>query len=285
MVDDGSTDLDTLGALTRAAAADPRVRLVRLEPPVGAAAAANAALGRARGEFVAFVPPGDHLEPLALLEVVDLLNRAPELDLLYTDEHEYDPATGRRVNPSLKPSWSPDLLRSTNYVGQLAVYRRAAASRSSAASGRSSPAHSTTTSSCARPRCTDRVGHVALAAVPHDEPGERPSPTPSMPAGGRSQPRSRTTRFPQLSRISTVAARTASATRSSTNRRSASRSRRSTGATSWPPPSRRSVSVRPTATSRSRSSTTRARTRRPSSTSTTTTVRCCATTRRSTTRG
>ena len=85
----------------------------------------NAALPRVRGEFVAFVPPGGHLEPLALLEVVDLLNRAPELDVLYTDEHEHDAATGRRINPRLKPSWSPDLLHSTNYVGQLAVFRRA----------------------------------------------------------------------------------------------------------------------------------------------------------------
>jgi GT2 family glycosyltransferase len=134
IADDGSTDLDTLAALTAAAGDDARVRLLHARSDAeddsdgasasNAASVVNTAVGRARGAFVGFVPPGGHLEPLALLEIVDLLNRVPELDVVYTDEHEYDPATGRRTNPSLKPSWSPDLLRSGNYLGQLTVFRR-----------------------------------------------------------------------------------------------------------------------------------------------------------------
>lgn len=123
VADDGSSSPSTLAELQELAVRVPRLRLVRSASPVGTADVANAAFERARGEYVAVVPPGDHLEPRALLEVVDLLNRAPELDVVYTDEHQHDVTTGRRINPSLKPSWSPDLLRSTNYVGRLAVFR------------------------------------------------------------------------------------------------------------------------------------------------------------------
>jgi GT2 family glycosyltransferase len=129
LVDDASTSLETLGAIARAASADARVRLLRRDESNGLAGASDAALGRARGDFVAFVPPGGVLEPLALLEVVDLINRCPELDVVYTDEHEYDASIRRCRHPALKPSWSPDLLRSTNYMGQLTVLRRSLVDR------------------------------------------------------------------------------------------------------------------------------------------------------------
>ena len=46
-------------------------------------------------------------------------------DVVYTDENSIDEA-GELSDPILKPSWSPELLLSTNYVGRLCVIRRRA---------------------------------------------------------------------------------------------------------------------------------------------------------------
>jgi GT2 family glycosyltransferase len=43
-------------------------------------------------------------------------------DLVYSDEDEID-VCGVRANPVFKPDWSPDLLHSVHYIGQLAVWR------------------------------------------------------------------------------------------------------------------------------------------------------------------
>ncbi len=194
IADDGSTDLETLAALTAAAGDDPRVRLVHVRGDGGAgdsvaagngtASAVNGAVERARGEFVGFVPPGVHLEPLALLEIVDLLNRVPELDVVYTDEHEYDPATKQRTNPSLKPSWSPDLLRSGNYLGQLTVFRRALVIDLGGVRADFAGAFEYDLALRAT-AASDRVGHVAWPLARSDVKRPMPSEAVGVEAGRR----------------------------------------------------------------------------------------------------
>jgi GT2 family glycosyltransferase len=73
---------------------------------------------------------GDTLAPFALFEIVKALNEHPNADFLYSDEDRLD-AAGQRVDPRYKPDWSPETLRSYNYVGRLAVYRRDLAGRHS----------------------------------------------------------------------------------------------------------------------------------------------------------
>jgi len=84
-------------------------------------------LGEAEGntanEFVLFLSPGDELAPEALHRIAAAVEAAPDADVLYSDEDELD-AAGRRVAPFFKPDWSPHLLMSMNYLGQLVVYRR-----------------------------------------------------------------------------------------------------------------------------------------------------------------
>jgi GT2 family glycosyltransferase len=102
---------------------DPRIRTVRVGAG-GVVAATNAALSMVRGELVAFVGAGDLLSPNALAEVVLRLAREPEADLVYSDEDRCD-GSGRRFEPFFKPDWSPDLMRSVNYLRHFAVVRRA----------------------------------------------------------------------------------------------------------------------------------------------------------------
>jgi glycosyltransferase involved in cell wall biosynthesis len=93
----------------------------RLQPDV--AAAANAALEAARGDYVAVLSVGDILPPHTLFEIALELARHPEADLIYTDEDAID-AAGARHTPRFKQGWDPDLLLGHDCVGGLAVWRR-----------------------------------------------------------------------------------------------------------------------------------------------------------------
>jgi O-antigen biosynthesis protein len=79
------------------------------------------AVMQARGEFVARLAPGDALSPDALFAVAEAVGRNPGLSLLYTDSDEED-ANGQVV-PVFRPQWSPELLRSRDYVGRAAFFR------------------------------------------------------------------------------------------------------------------------------------------------------------------
>lgn len=121
IVDDGSADpavADVLGEVVR----DDRVRIDRHESAQGIAAATNAALALARGEFVATLDHDDVLAPHAVGAAAARLARDPGIDVLYSDNDKL--ASGVRFAPSLKPDWSPELLRACMYTLHLGVYRR-----------------------------------------------------------------------------------------------------------------------------------------------------------------
>jgi GT2 family glycosyltransferase len=80
-------------------------------------------LASATGDFVAFINPGDELEPNALHEIGRALLQNPGLDVVYTDEDQLGEA-GRRCQPFFKPDWSPEYFLSTGYIGNLTVFRR-----------------------------------------------------------------------------------------------------------------------------------------------------------------
>ena len=122
IADDGSTREDTLALLRELDDGDPRIH-VTYEAHRGIAAATNAALGLAGGEFVAFLDHDDELKPNALAEVAKLLNVRRDLDFIYSDEDKKG-MDGRLTAPFFKPDWSPDLLTSVNYVTHLSIYRR-----------------------------------------------------------------------------------------------------------------------------------------------------------------
>ncbi|MGH9180060.1 MAG: glycosyltransferase family 2 protein, partial [Acidimicrobiales bacterium] len=121
--DDGSTSPATLDVLEQHLGQDSRIRLVRLPGNQGIAAASNAALSLATGEFVGFLDHDDELKAHALGEVAVLLDDQPRLDIVYSDEDKRDP-DGQLVDPFFKSDWSPDHLMSRNYVCHFLVVRR-----------------------------------------------------------------------------------------------------------------------------------------------------------------
>lgn len=74
-------------------------------------------------EYVGFVDGEGELAPFTCFEIVRKLNEQPDADFLYADKDTVGP-TGRRRDPDFKPDWSPDLLRSHNYIGHFFLLRR-----------------------------------------------------------------------------------------------------------------------------------------------------------------
>jgi GT2 family glycosyltransferase len=78
-----------------------------------------------RGDYIAFLSADDMVTFQALVSLAEAIiaNRRP--DLVYSDEVSIDPA-GKLIRPIFKPDWSPDLLLTQYYLGNLTVFRRAA---------------------------------------------------------------------------------------------------------------------------------------------------------------
>jgi len=123
LADGASSEPHVRPTLEAAAAADPRIKPVFLTENGGIVGNSNAGLAHCRGEYVALLDHDDTLAPFALFAVVEAINHTPDADLIYSDEDKLDPH-GVRVEPHFKPDWSPELLRSRNYICHLTVLRR-----------------------------------------------------------------------------------------------------------------------------------------------------------------
>ncbi|MCB0190806.1 MAG: glycosyltransferase [Anaerolineae bacterium] len=102
---------------------DARIKIIYRPTNGHISAASNSALTLATGEFVALLDHDDEITVTALAEVIKLLNKHPQADLIYSDEDRLE-ADGSRSEPFFKPGWSPHLLQSTNYIAHFAVLRR-----------------------------------------------------------------------------------------------------------------------------------------------------------------
>jgi GT2 family glycosyltransferase len=118
---DGSDRAETVAVLD-SLREDPRITIVDLPHRGGIAAATNAALSAAGGDFAAFMDHDDELKPHALAQVARWLAADPGLDIVYTDEDKIGP-DGQLRDAHLKPDWSPDLLLAQNYISHLTVAR------------------------------------------------------------------------------------------------------------------------------------------------------------------
>ncbi|MBX5480938.1 MAG: glycosyltransferase family 2 protein [Myxococcaceae bacterium] len=122
VVDDGSKSRRVREVLEAYAKKDARIRWTRLERNGGIARATNAAIELARGEWIAFLDHDDVLAPHALSEMALRIATEPGVDWLYSDEDRIT-NDGVRLNPFYKPDYSPDLLRSVNYICHFVVAR------------------------------------------------------------------------------------------------------------------------------------------------------------------
>lgn len=123
IADDCSTDHDLKQLLHEISRRDERIHIRFLQQNIGIAGASNAALSMAHGQFIALLDNDDELADGALWEVALEINRHPDTDLIYSDEDKIT-EKGERYAPFFKPDFSPDTLRSYNYICHFAVMRR-----------------------------------------------------------------------------------------------------------------------------------------------------------------
>lgn len=102
---------------------DPRFSRVESTDLNDFCAALNRAAADTSGDFLTVLPGHSRLSPDALAEVADRLVTDPQPALVYTDEDLMDD-TGNRSRPDFKPDWSPALVDSGLFPGNLCVLRR-----------------------------------------------------------------------------------------------------------------------------------------------------------------
>ena len=122
IADDASSE-DLRKVLEEYSAKDSRIKVVFRRENGHISRCSNSALEIATGEFIALLDHDDLLTPDALYEIVSLLDRHPEADMIYSDEDKIDDR-GKLSEPFFKPDWCPDSFLSRMYTCHLGVYRR-----------------------------------------------------------------------------------------------------------------------------------------------------------------
>jgi O-antigen biosynthesis protein len=122
VADDCSSLPHVRKVLAECEASDFRIRIVYRKSNGHIAVASNSALELANGEFLALLDHDDEMSPDALFHIARIINKRPDLDLIYSDEDKID-AHGRLFDPHFKPDWNIDLFYSLNLITHLCVLR------------------------------------------------------------------------------------------------------------------------------------------------------------------
>ena len=86
LVDDASTTKQVVETLRRYSGSDDRIRIGFNEKNLGISETTNKAIKMSSGEYIVFLDNDDLLSKDALFEVVKLLNKHPDADVIYSDE-------------------------------------------------------------------------------------------------------------------------------------------------------------------------------------------------------
>ena len=105
------------------AAKDSRICYQKLEKNEGISGNTNACMDMATGDYLALFDHDDLLHPAALFEVMRAVCEK-NADFIYTDETTFHRVKKDALQPHFKPDFSPDTLRSYNYICHFTVFSR-----------------------------------------------------------------------------------------------------------------------------------------------------------------
>lgn len=100
---------------------NPKIKYMKLDENLGIAQNTNAALKMATGSFIALLDHDDLLSPTALFECVSAVEKFGA-DFVYTDEMTFENKLENVKFIHFKSDYSPDALRSNNYICHLSVF-------------------------------------------------------------------------------------------------------------------------------------------------------------------
>ncbi|MFS0516260.1 glycosyltransferase [Nostoc sp. UIC 10607] len=123
------SNLQTIEYIKKLSLQDKRFKLAIIPQNRGISGNSNVSLEMATGEFIALLDHDDLLSPWAFYEVVNELNKQPDLDFIYSDKDCISANSMVRSRLLLKPEWSPEILYSANYLTHLCIARRALVNR------------------------------------------------------------------------------------------------------------------------------------------------------------
>ena len=101
---------------------DSRIKYKKLEKNLGISGNTNACLEMATGDYIGLFDHDDLLHPAALYEVMRAICEQGA-DFIYTDENTFHNSPQDAYCPHFKPDFSPDTLRSYNYICHFVVFR------------------------------------------------------------------------------------------------------------------------------------------------------------------
>ena len=102
---------------------DPRISYKKLEKNLGISENTNECIKMATGDYIALFDHDDILHPSALFEMMQVICRE-DADFVYTDEVTFVGKTRNITIYNFKPDFSPDTLRSYNYICHFTAFSK-----------------------------------------------------------------------------------------------------------------------------------------------------------------
>lgn len=127
LVDDKSTDKNTIANAEKYVKSDKRIKLVKLVKNLGISGATNKGIEKSKGDFICLLDHDDILHCNALSEAANIVKNHPNVELIYTDEAKIKDSVV--FDPFFKTGWNPEFIRSVNYITHFTSMRRATLER------------------------------------------------------------------------------------------------------------------------------------------------------------
>lgn len=124
LADGASTNKDTIKILKEYERKDDRIKVKYLDKNLMISGNTNEALTLTTGDYIGLFDHDDLLTPNCLFEVVKVLNENKDIKFIYTDEDKTNEKTNEFFEAHFKPDWSPDTLRSYNYICHFTVIKK-----------------------------------------------------------------------------------------------------------------------------------------------------------------
>lgn len=121
--DDCSSENATIACLETWQDIDKRIKIIFGKTNKHISLATNKAIEMATGEYISFIDHDDEIAPIALLRIVETINKQPDADVIYSDEDFINPE-GEYFRPHFKSDFNLPLLLSHNYITHLLTVRK-----------------------------------------------------------------------------------------------------------------------------------------------------------------